>query len=609
MSVYQVLARKWRPQTFEAVVGQDAITRTLKNALTSGRVAHAYLLAGPRGIGKTTTARLLARALLCTERKGPEPCGACVVCRDAQPVDLIEIDAASNRRIDDVRTLRENVKYAPSRGRYKIYIVDEVHQLTADSFDALLKTLEEPPAHVVFILATTDPRDLPPTILSRVQRFDFRPISHETLTATLERILKDEKIPYEADALPAVVRASEGSLRDALSLLDTAIAYGNGALEAATTAKLLGASAPREVRAFAAALLGHDTVAAVEAIDRAVREGDAVQAFTRDVIELLRRALVMKAAPAAKMPDLAPAEADELRALAEPVALDEVLYVVRAFLEADALMRESPHPRIELEIAAIRATRRPVPQELDTVLRRVDEALSRVGSAAPAAPAATQASLLDAPAALPRSDVASRADEGAAPRRFEPAPPAARPSAAPPSRPDFSSYGPRTSAPAASETGASSARPAPVGSSPAASSTPSASPSPASAAPSDDLAIAWQRVIDEVMSKKPTVGALLAHGKPLGVNGRELVLELTMSGFQREMLADRANREIVVQAIRRCITGADRFTLANDTQAGLRPDGSSSSGPAAHPAVQAAIAEFGGEVVAVRPRPREGEDQ
>src|ERR671935_2864479 len=144
---YQVLARKWRPQTFDAVVGQDAITRTLRNALASGRVAHAYLFAGPRGIGKTTTARLLARALLCGQGKGAEPCGRCAVCADAQPVDLIEIDAASNRRIEDVRTLRENVKYAPSRGRYKVYIIDEVHQLTHDSFDALLKTLEEPPAH------------------------------------------------------------------------------------------------------------------------------------------------------------------------------------------------------------------------------------------------------------------------------------------------------------------------------------------------------------------------------------------------------------------------------------------------------------------------------
>ena len=570
MSAYQVLARKWRPQTFESVVGQDAITRTLRNALTSGRIAHAYLFAGPRGIGKTTTARLLARALLCAERKDAEPCGACAVCTDPQPVDLIEIDAASNRRIDDVRTLRENVKYAPSRGRYKIDIVDEVHQLTPDSFDALLKTLEEPPAHVVFILATTDPRELPPTILSRVQRFDFRPITPEMLTASLERILNEEKVTYDADALPAVVRASEGSLRDALSLLDTAIAYGNGKLEAETTANLLGATAPREVRAFAASLLAHDTVAAVEAIDRAMRDGDDVQAFARDVIELLRRVLVLRAAPTAKMSDLPPVEADELRVLGESVALDEVLYVLRAFLEADALMRESPHPRIELEIAAIRATRRPVPQEIDALLKRVDDALARGGGLGPATSTPAQSSLLGVPEATQVAAPARRPAPGLSPVSAAP-PPAPKSTAVPPTP------APRATAPAP-ETG------------------------PAADATTGDLATAWQRVVDEVMRKKPLLGTILTQARPLGVTGGELALELTMSQFQRDLLADRANREIVVQAIRRSIAGAESFALASD-------NGGTGGGPASHPAVQAAIAEFGGEVVAVRPRPREGESQ
>jgi len=185
---YQVLARKWRPQAFAAVVGQDPVTRTLQNALASGRVAHAYLFTGPRGVGKTTTARLLAKALACTARTGPEACGACPSCQDfvsGAPVDVMEIDAASNTGVDDIRTLRENVKYAPARGRFKIYIVDEVHMLSGPAFNAFLKTLEEPPAHVVFVLATTDPRRIPATVLSRCQRFDFRPIPPEQLTGTL----------------------------------------------------------------------------------------------------------------------------------------------------------------------------------------------------------------------------------------------------------------------------------------------------------------------------------------------------------------------------------------------------------------------------------------
>src|SRR5437667_456063 len=268
---YQVLARKWRPQTFDTVVGQDAITRTLRNALASGRIAHAYLFAGPRGIGKTTTARLLARALLCTARTGPEPCGKCAV-------------------------------------------------------------------------------------------------------------------------------SAEGSLRDALSLLDTAIAYGDGRLEAETTAKLLGATAPVTVRAFATAVIGHDTGAALEAIDRAARDGEDLLAFARDVIELLRLTLVLKAAPNAKPADLTHSEGNELRKLGEAVSLDEILYALRALLEADALMRESPHPRVELEIATVRATRRPVPQALEDVLKRGDEAqreLRQQALATPSTAAPTaQASLL-----------------------------------------------------------------------------------------------------------------------------------------------------------------------------------------------------------------------
>jgi DNA polymerase-3 subunit gamma/tau len=559
---YQVLARKWRPRTFEAVVGQDAITRTLRNALASGRVAHAYLFAGPRGVGKTTTARLLARALLCPERTEAEACGACPVCRDAAAsVDVVEIDGASNRGIEEIRTLRENVKYAPARGRYKVYIIDEVHQLTEAAFNALLKTLEEPPAHVVFILATTDPRDIPATVLSRVQRFEFRPIAPDALAATLERILTEEKIPFESAALPAVVRAAEGSLRDALSLLDTAIAYGNGRLEAETTAGLLGTTAPAEVRAFAAALLAYETAPALEAIDRAARDGEDLHAFTRDVIELLRRAMVLKAAPATKLADVTHAEGNELRKLGEAAKLDELLYVLRAFLDADAAMRESPHPRIELEMATIRATRRPVPKAIDEILKAVDEAAQRLrhGGAPAAAPTGPQESLLG---------------------RDEPAPPS------------------RPASPARSSAPVERTAPVPVERRPRAASVEPPVERGAAAAPAEG---GWQRVVDEVMRRKPTLGAVLAQSKPGALRDGELTIVLSGNHFHREMLSDNANREVVLQALRRSIAGVDRFRVSAEDEGG--------GGVATHPAVQAAVAEFLGEVVAVRPRSTEGEGQ
>jgi DNA polymerase-3 subunit gamma/tau len=568
---YQVLARKWRPQTFEAVVGQDAITRTLRNALASGRLAHAYLFAGPRGVGKTTTARLLAKALLCPERKGPEPCGACAICREVQAgtiVDVIEIDAASNRGIDEIRTLRENVKYAPARGRHKVYIIDEVHQLTAHAFDALLKTLEEPPAHVVFVLATTDPRDIPATVLSRVQRFDFRPIPPDTLARSLERILTEEKVPFEAAALPVVVRAAEGSLRDALSLLDTAIAYGEGRLTAATVAELLGATALAEVRAFCEALIGHDTAAALEAIDRAARDGEDLAAFARDAIEVLRRALVLKAAPSAQLADLTTTEANALRKLGEAASLDEVLYVVRAFLEADALMRESPHPRVELEIAAVRATRRPVPQAIEDVLRRIDQAQARLAQYAPSS----------GPAAPVQESLLSEGADVTAP--------------------SGSLVGGGLTAPSEPPQGLRGQSPR---ANPPASRQPAQGAVPAPSAASNELRTAWERVVEEIMAKKPMLGAVLAQATPVSLSDGELTVAVTGNHFHRELLADRANRDLVLTIVRRYVRDVDRLTI---TEA---PGGTGEI--KAHPAVQAAIAEFEGEVVAVRPRPPEGEGQ
>jgi DNA polymerase-3 subunit gamma/tau len=565
---YQVLARKWRPQVFDAVVGQDPVTRTLRNALASGRVAHAYLFTGPRGVGKTTTARLLAKALACTARTGPEACGACPSCQDfvsGAPVDVMEIDAASNTSVDDIRTLRENVKYSPARGRFKVYIVDEVHMLSGAAFNAFLKTLEEPPAHVVFILATTDPKRIPATVLSRCQRFDFRPIPPELLAASLTQILEQERVPFEPGALPVLIRAAEGSLRDALSLLDTAIAYGEGKLDEASVAHLLGSSSPVHVRGFVGALLARDGALALEAVDRAASAGEDLGTLCREAVETVRHLLVLKVAPGAPFADLTPAEAAELRAAVEPVSADELVYVLRAFLDADTEMRRSPHPRVELEIAAVRATRRPQPQAIETLIGKLEEAEARLrqmppatGGAGPARPVIVQETLLDA--------------------RPAPAPPPPR-------------------APAPTVSGGSAMPPVVETAVADMAATESALPA------STDLELAWERVVADVMKRKALLGSVLQHASPLRVAEGVLTLALQASGFHREMLNDRGNKELINEAVQRHVAAARRFELdANG--------GAAAGGARSHPAVQAALNAFQGEVVAVRPRsPEEGESR
>jgi DNA polymerase III subunit gamma/tau len=563
---YQVLARKWRPQVFDAVVGQEAITRTLRNALASGRVAHAYLFTGPRGVGKTTTARLLAKALACTGRSTePEACGKCPSCLDfvsGALVDVLEIDAASNNGVEEIRTLRENVKYAPARGRFKVYIVDEVHMLSGAAFNAFLKTLEEPPDHVVFILATTDPKKIPPTVLSRCQRFDFRPIPADLLTRGLTEILTQEKVEFDPAALPLLVRAAEGSLRDALSLLDAAIAYGEGRLEEASVARLLGTASPVQVRALAGALLARDGAGALEAIDRAARQGEDLDGFCRDVVEMLRRLLVVKVAPQAPPAELTPAEAQELAAVAEPATVDDLVYLLRVLLESQAEMRRSPYPRVELEIAAVRATRRPQPQAIETLIARVEEAERRVragggGGVVSARPQSAQGSLLPPVAGGSTSTVPLT------------------PPLSPKARGSMETLAPDRGR---GQEGATKGEGA------------------------GDLAEAWQRVVAAVLARKALLGSVLQHATPIAVRDGALAVNMVASRFHQELLADRANRELIHQAIVEHVPGARRLDVSAET--------APASGAAAHPAVQAALAAFGAEVVAVRPRiPEETETQ
>lgn len=242
MSNFVVTARKWRPQRFEDVVGQEHITSTLKNALKENRIAHAYLFTGPRGVGKTTTARILAKTLNCENRKNSEPCNECEMCKsfqNSQLIDIIEIDAASNRGIDEIRTLRDSVKYAPTRGNYKVYIIDEVHMLTKESFNAFLKTLEEPPAHIIFIFATTDIHKVPLTIISRCQRYDFRRIQLDRIKETLKMIADEEKIKIDDKTLTIIAKKADGALRDAESYFDQVVAFSKGKIDAELVSQML----------------------------------------------------------------------------------------------------------------------------------------------------------------------------------------------------------------------------------------------------------------------------------------------------------------------------------------------------------------------------------
>ncbi|MDR0882496.1 MAG: DNA polymerase III subunit gamma/tau, partial [Candidatus Adiutrix sp.] len=275
---YLVLARKYRPQTFADLVGQEQVSRTLQNALATGRVAHAYLFSGPRGVGKTTAARLLAMSLSClAEKVADRPCGVCENCleiQSGQSVDVIEVDGASNRGIDEIRDLREKVKYRPAKGQYKVYIIDEVHALSKDAFNALLKTLEEPPPHVVFIFATTETHKVLPTILSRCQRYDFRRIRVEDIAKRLAQVAEQEHIAAEPLALEIIARQAEGGLRDSLSLMDQAIAAGGGAaLTAAQVQQSLGLIDQALVRLVAGETLAGHPAEALSALDEAYLRG------------------------------------------------------------------------------------------------------------------------------------------------------------------------------------------------------------------------------------------------------------------------------------------------------------------------------------------------
>jgi DNA polymerase-3 subunit gamma/tau len=351
------LYRTWRPKSFADLVGQDAVVRTLRTALTGGKLAHAYLFSGPRGSGKTSAAKILARCINCEHGPTADPdntCPNCLAILAGTALDVLEIDAASNRGIEDIRTIREAVKFAPSSMRAKVYIVDEAHMLTREGANAFLKTLEEPPPHVVFILATTEPEKLPPTILSRCQRYAFRRIPVATMIEQMRKIAAAESIEIDDDALGAIAYRADGGLRDALTMLEQVAAFADGPVDAATVDAAFGSSGRQFARALAAAVLASDAAGALRIVDEASDAGTDMFGLTRATIGEYRHLLVARINPELLARDLSPGDAETAQGLAARTPQAKIVRGLRLLGDALGAARVSGNPRLELETAVLR---------------------------------------------------------------------------------------------------------------------------------------------------------------------------------------------------------------------------------------------------------------
>jgi DNA polymerase III subunit gamma/tau len=403
---YQVIARKWRPQTFDDLVGQQHVTETLKNAIKNDRVAHAYIFSGARGVGKTTAARILAKALNCVKGPTATPCGECNSCKEiaaGTSLDVIEIDAASNRGIDQIRELREMVKYAPAASRSKVVILDEAHMLTGEASNALLKTLEEPPDRVIFVMATTQPEDLVDTIRSRSQHFHFRALTFAEIAGRLEEIAKRENLKIEAGAMAVIARMAEGSLRDALSLLEQARAYCGDTIPDKEVRELLGVVADDALEELIQAIAEGSADRALGLVHTFQKEGRNLQHFCREAIRHMRNLLIARTCGAES--DLIAATPDQRPALAKAAELfseEDLTRFFQILLQTDDDLRRKPDPRVHLEMGLLRLINA-------ARLAPLEELLAELKSGVPGNVASTRAARSAAPAGAPTSSAKSTA--------------------------------------------------------------------------------------------------------------------------------------------------------------------------------------------------------
>ncbi len=509
----QAFYRKWRPHLWDEVVSQEHVVRTLQNAIRSGRIGHAYLFAGPRGTGKTSTARLLAKAVNCLDPDpAKRPCDQCEHClsvNEGRFLDLIEIDAASNTSVDDVRDLRDKINFAPSQGRYKVYIIDEVHMLSTAAFNALLKTLEEPPPHAIFILATTEAHKIPATVLSRCQRHEFRRIPVNDIVAHLKRLVGSEKLEVEPEVLTLIARQSTGAMRDAISLLDQLASTGEK-ITLAEAQNVLGTATNQAVVQLTEAILAEDAAAGLDCIHHALDGGTDPRQFARQMVEYLRSLMLVRLGNAEQVDATAEMRA-QMAQHAQGFELNRLIEAIRLFNNAATETRSSWQPGLLLELSLAEAIE---------------------GPAAPVAPAQPSETAPSARPNPPRSAQAAapaqeewREEPAPAPaRKNEPAQPQQQPAARPKQTPE--------------------ARPAEAGAAPA----PPIPTSSGGTVSLQDIINQWKRVSTAARKKSPSAQALINSCKPMTLKESTLIL-----GFQSDLLRDKMampeNTQITCQAI------------------------------------------------------------
>jgi DNA polymerase-3 subunit gamma/tau len=481
---YQVLARKWRPQVFDDVVGQIHITRTLQNAIVTNRLAHAFLFSGPRGVGKTTTARILAKALNCIEGPTPTPCGKCDSCLETTAgtsVDVIEIDGASNRGIEHIRELREAVKYAPVAGKYKVYVIDEVHMLTNEAFNALLKTLEEPPPHVLFIFATTEPQKIPATIHSRCQRYGFKRVALHDIIERLRKIAAAEGITITDQGLALIARAAEGSMRDSQSLLDQAVSYSGMEIRDEDLQTILGSVAQASLLQFTSELLSRDAAGLLKQVDALLEQGQDMRQFLAGVVEHLRNLMIVKiATDPGRIIELPAADLEAIKQQAGGAESQYLLMLFDSLSRTLEDMRWSPHQRFTIEVGLIKACSLARLEPLGEVLGRMKELEARFASGRMPAPPSTSAP--------------HRVSERPAEYRAKPS----------------------LEAPA--------------------------QPAPRAEGEQGDV---WGSIMTALRSKKPGLASALSHSRLIETTENQIVVGVPGNGFQMDLVEKQENRTLI----------------------------------------------------------------